>query len=217
MAESLEILEGYEDIGLSQLPDIPHILSPPLDGDGGERSSCPSHSQVQSGQLPGIGELHHHNVILLETSAQQSGSNGAHGLVELRVGHGLRLHAREVGPIRRVHDGGAIGVGFRTVIEDIQEAAIAPEACSRVAVNRLLRMQNHCHAPFCLRLPGSMPPGSMPPGGMSEACRLVPCPILILLPEFGLLELARGGLGNCLLYTSPSPRDGLLSRMPSSA
>ena len=26
-----------------------------------------------------------------------------------------------------------------------------------------------------------------------------------------------GGLDNCLLYTSPSPRDGLLSRMPSSA
>ena len=25
------------------------------------------------------------------------------------------------------------------------------------------------------------------------------------------------GLVNCLLYTSPSPRDGLLSRMPSSA
>ena len=25
------------------------------------------------------------------------------------------------------------------------------------------------------------------------------------------------GLSNCLLYTSPSPRDGLLSRMPSSA
>ena len=27
----------------------------------------------------------------------------------------------------------------------------------------------------------------------------------------------RGDLYNCLLYTSPSPRDGLLSRMPSSA
>ena len=26
-----------------------------------------------------------------------------------------------------------------------------------------------------------------------------------------------GQLGTCLLYTSPSPRDGLLSRMPSSA
>ena len=26
-----------------------------------------------------------------------------------------------------------------------------------------------------------------------------------------------GGFGSCLLYTSPSPRDGLLSRMPSSA
>ena len=26
-----------------------------------------------------------------------------------------------------------------------------------------------------------------------------------------------GNVGTCLLYTSPSPRDGLLSRMPSSA
>ena len=26
-----------------------------------------------------------------------------------------------------------------------------------------------------------------------------------------------GAVGTCLLYTSPSPRDGLLSRMPSSA
>ena len=26
-----------------------------------------------------------------------------------------------------------------------------------------------------------------------------------------------GNTGDCLLYTSPSPRDGLLSRMPSSA
>ena len=31
-------------------------------------------------------------------------------------------------------------------------------------------------------------------------------------PEFGF-----PGLKDCLLYTSPSPRDGLLSRMPSSA
>ena len=31
---------------------------------------------------------------------------------------------------------------------------------------------------------------------------------------FGLLE---GTVRLCLLYTSPSPRDGLLSRMPSSA
>ena len=34
-------------------------------------------------------------------------------------------------------------------------------------------------------------------------------------------EVGRGGFGAvyraCLLYTSPSPRDGLLSRMPSSA
>ena len=29
--------------------------------------------------------------------------------------------------------------------------------------------------------------------------------------------LEKDGIKNCLLYTSPSPRDGLLSRMPSSA
>ena len=30
-------------------------------------------------------------------------------------------------------------------------------------------------------------------------------------------KLAADGFYDCLLYTSPSPRDGLLSRMPSSA
>ena len=33
----------------------------------------------------------------------------------------------------------------------------------------------------------------------------------------GLHSLRHAGAGACLLYTSPSPRDGLLSRMPSSA
>ena len=40
----------------------------------------------------------------------------------------------------------------------------------------------------------------------------------ILVPYFittGLLDLRQGK--NCLLYTSPSPRDATLSRMPSSA
>ena len=38
---------------------------------------------------------------------------------------------------------------------------------------------------------------------------------VLALPEGGLLYLIM--LLPCLLYTSPSPRDGLLSRMPSSA
>ena len=52
-------------------------------------------------------------------------------------------------------------------------------------------------------------------------------PIRMYLREMGGVELlSREGeiaiakrieAGNCLLYTSPSPRDGLLSRMPSSA
>ena len=33
----------------------------------------------------------------------------------------------------------------------------------------------------------------------------------------GLIDLDKTSPNTCLLYTSPSPRDGLLSRMPSSA
>ena len=53
--------------------------------------------------------------------------------------------------------------------------------------------------------------------GLGDRLRL-PYPVLMLIlavaltfiPGFPDLEI-------CLLYTSPSPRDGLLSRMPSSA
>ena len=40
---------------------------------------------------------------------------------------------------------------------------------------------------------------------------------IILIAVFGLAMLAFQASIPCLLYTSPSPRDGLLSRMPSSA
>ena len=33
----------------------------------------------------------------------------------------------------------------------------------------------------------------------------------------GVFANTKGWVRDCLLYTSPSPRDGLLSRMPSSA
>ena len=42
----------------------------------------------------------------------------------------------------------------------------------------------------------------------------------VIKPPFnvnGLAQVAAAESLNCLLYTSPSPRDGLLSRMPSSA
>ena len=39
----------------------------------------------------------------------------------------------------------------------------------------------------------------------------------VILPEIRQTVLAIVGYYFCLLYTSPSPRDGLLSRMPSSA
>ena len=38
-----------------------------------------------------------------------------------------------------------------------------------------------------------------------------------VLNDLDICAIKIGMLSNCLLYTSPSPRDGLLSRMPSSA
>ena len=60
--------------------------------------------------------------------------------------------------------------------------------------------------------------------GLSEAGLKTAC-ISKVFPTRSHTSAAQGGisaaLGNmgedCLLYTSPSPRDGLLSRMPSSA
>ena len=39
----------------------------------------------------------------------------------------------------------------------------------------------------------------------------------IVAESLGNIEATCDGCMSCLLYTSPSPRDGLLSRMPSSA
>ena len=52
-----------------------------------------------------------------------------------------------------------------------------------------------------------------------ETLRHVPCEVVLLdisMPGVNGLE-AIPRIRACLLYTSPSPRDGLLSRMPSSA
>ena len=59
--------------------------------------------------------------------------------------------------------------------------------------------------------PGTPQPGATPPG--------TPQPFASVIKDAKKIE---GGLftlyqKDCLLYTSPSPRDGLLSRMPSSA
>ena len=48
--------------------------------------------------------------------------------------------------------------------------------------------------------------------GLTDACLLQGKP----LSYNNLIDL-EAAIATCLLYTSPSPRDGLLSRMPSSA
>ena len=42
--------------------------------------------------------------------------------------------------------------------------------------------------------------------------------LVVVTSDIAIAIAARGAMSRrCLLYTSPSPRDGLLSRMPSSA
>ena len=49
---------------------------------------------------------------------------------------------------------------------------------------------------------------------MAHAIQVVHFPDKVLME---MLRIGKEGIVTCLLYTSPSPRDGLLSRMPSSA
>ena len=59
--------------------------------------------------------------------------------------------------------------------------------------------------------------------GKKQIASLGVVAVVLLLAKFfprvygGLLEQTQKITRACLLYTSPSPRDGLLSRMPSSA
>ena len=69
-------------------------------------------------------------------------------------------------------------------------------------------------------IPGlsGLPVISQFPGGASNLTYLLEYPeqeFVLRRPPFG--HKAKSAHDICLLYTSPSPRDGLLSRMPSSA
>ena len=53
--------------------------------------------------------------------------------------------------------------------------------------------------------------------GLSQEAAAQLMPMMPALQQDSSAAFAMAGLQGCLLYTSPSPRDGLLSRMPSSA
>ena len=54
-------------------------------------------------------------------------------------------------------------------------------------------------------------------GLMGSAMLLLKAPLLVPATVAAVMALAWGQEWSCLLYTSPSPRDATLSRMPSSA
>ena len=55
------------------------------------------------------------------------------------------------------------------------------------------------------------------PGAFTGGCQEEACTFRDSLAQYEGLGAQVYGISVCLLYTSPSPRDGLLSRMPSSA
>ena len=68
---------------------------------------------------------------------------------------------------------------------------------------------------------GTLRSGPISRAELSRRTHLSKASITSLAAELAARGLVREGSpdrnGTCLLYTSPSPRDGLLSRMPSSA
>ena len=103
-------------------------------------------------------------------------------------------------------------LGF-TVREDgdirVQGAvAVSPEDDLTVRAAHALKAATGCPLGVDIVLEKRIPVGSGLGGGSSDAATVL----------LALNQLWATGLGiACLLYTSPSPRDGLLSRMPSSA
>ena len=83
----------------------------------------------------------------------------------------------------------------------VDDAIIVPLVLATLAVNRLVRLLTSMIVQI---LDYAFP----------LAMQLIWLPLLVArIIGDGIAAVLRG----CLLYTSPSPRDGLLSRMPSSA
>ena len=60
-------------------------------------------------------------------------------------------------------------------------------------------------------------PKDMTSGCTAQSCNLSDNYTLLQKNGYDVIGVSCDSIKSCLLYTSPSPRDGLLSRMPSSA
>ena len=116
-------------------------------------------------------------------------------------------------PIQVLNTEDAQRIGILNISELLQKATVASGQQIDGSLNNNAGQTNASEAP--------------PEGGVGSACinlRGLGCERTLVLVNGKRLGLAgiRGAppqpyINICLLYTSPSPRDGLLSRMPSSA
>ena len=94
-----------------------------------------------------------------------------------------------------------------------------------VAGRNLAKFSTVLWVGYCLIIFGLIPLASAIPKHFGKQLSLTLMPVLMLGVVYALAKLILDWIpvsgwptaNSCLLYTSPSPRDGLLSRMPSSA
>src|SRR5664279_1867749 len=105
-------------------------------------------------------------------------------------------------------------VGPVVLVDDPQAVATSANTATKASgLGFICRILHSCSTPW----PGTEPPGPRDPPlapGSPAVGRLFGRPAQALCGS--LLRQRTDATNRCLLYTSPSPRDGLLSRMPSS-
>ena len=126
------------------------------------------------------------------------------------------------GPLK-VGIGGGIGTGKTSLTEALCRS-LAKKVSMAVISNDIYTTEDAEYLMKAQVLPMERIKG-VETGGCPHTAIREDCSINLLavdemkkkFPDLELILIESGGDNFCLLYTSPSPRDGLLSRMPSSA
>ena len=108
-----------------------------------------------------------------------------------------------------------VGKGDRVIIymPMIPEAAIAMLAVARLGAIHSVVFGGFAAAELAVRIDDATPKVIVTASCGVEIAKVIPYKPLV----DDAINIATHAPDSCLLYTSPSPRDGLLSRMPSSA
>ena len=156
----------------------------------------------------------------IQTDVAINPGNSGGPLINMRgevVGINSQIYSRS---------GGFMGISFAIPIDEALRVSDQLRSIGRVQRGKIGVQIGQVSKELAESLGWSKPQGALvsavEPGSPSEKAGIEPGDIIIKFDGKAIdksVDLPRlvGGIKPCLLYTSPSPRDGLLSRMPSSA